>query len=177
MTNRVICRLLLVIGGREATMSIQSDIERELKRIQAVSGRGLLQIDRDAGRIEADLLAVDAIGCAFQTLGLSTQKLADSSLDELKAISETLTGKLTYLLEPIGMVEADADRCSVQLRSNPPQKGEDATSYYELMVRRGGDITLSRYSKKSGQLRQIVPAHVTREVLGRLADDFLSAVP
>ena len=44
------------------------------------------------------------------------------------------------------------------------------------MVRRGGDITLSRYSKKSGQLRQIIPAQVTREVLGRLANDFVSAV-
>ena len=157
-------------------MSIRPDIERELKRIQAVSGRGLLQVDCDTGRVEADLLAVDAIGCSFQTLGLSTGKLADASLDELKAISETLTGKLTYLLEPIGVVESDADRCSIQLRSNPPQKGEDETSYYELMVRRGGDITLSRYSKKPGQLRQIVPAHVTREVLGRLAEDFIAAV-
>ncbi len=157
-------------------MTIQPDIDRELKRIQAVSGRGLLQVDCEAGRIEADLVAVDAIGCSFQTLGLSTVKLANASLDELKAISETLTGKLTYLLEPIGLVEADADRCSIQLRSNPPQKGDDETSYYELMVRRGGDITLSRYSKKTGQLRQIIPAHVTREVLGRLADDFLSAV-
>jgi hypothetical protein len=157
-------------------MSIRQDIERELKRIQAVSGRGLLQVDCDVGRVEADLLAVDAIGCSFQTLGLSTSKLDGASLDALKAISETLTGKLTYLLEPIGLVEADADRCSIQLRSNPPQKGEDETSYYELMVRRGGDITLSRYSKKAGQLRQIVPAHVTREVLGRLADDFIAAV-
>jgi len=157
-------------------MSIRSDIERELKRIQAVSGRGLLQVDSEAGRIEADLVAVEPIGCTFQTLGLSTGKLANSTLDELKAISEDLTSKLTYLLEPIGLVEADADRCSIQLRSNPPQKGEDETSYYELMVRRGGDITLSRYSKKTGQLRQIVPAHVTREVLGRLADDFLGAV-
>jgi hypothetical protein len=157
-------------------MTIRADIERELKRIQAVSGRGLLQVDSEAGRIEADLVAVEPIGCTFQTLGLSTAKLADASLDELKSISETLTEKLTYLLEPIGMVEADADRCSIQLRSNPPQKGEDETSYYELMVRRGGDITLSRYSKKPGQLRQIVPAHVTREVLGRLADDFIEAV-
>ena len=157
-------------------MSIRQDIEREMKRIGAVSGRGLLQVDCDAGRIEADLLAVDAIGCSFQTLGLSTSKLAGASIDSLKAISDTLIGKLTYLLEPIGLVEADADRCSVQLRSNPPQKGEDETSYYELMVRRGGDITLSRYSKKAGQLRQIVPAHVTREVLGRLADDFIAAV-
>jgi hypothetical protein len=157
-------------------MSIRPDIDRELKRIQAVSGRGLLQVDGEAGRIEADLLAVDAIGCSFQTLGLSTSKLAGATLDKLKTISQTLTEKLTYLLEPIGLVEADADRCSIQLRSNPPQKGEDETSYYELMVRRGGDITLSRYSKKSGQLRQIVPAHVTREVLGRLADDFMAAV-
>jgi hypothetical protein len=151
-------------------------MERELKRIQAVSGRGLLQVDCESGRVEADLLAVDAIGCSFQTLGLSTNKLADSSLEDLRSISQTLTEKLTYLLEPIGVVEADADRCSIQLRSNPPQKGEDETSYYELMVRRGGDITLSRYSKKPGQLRQIVPAHVTREVLGRLADDFLEAL-
>ena len=157
-------------------MSIRPDMERELKRIQAVSGRGLLQVDCESGRVEADLLAVDAIGCSFQTLGLSTNKLADSSLEDLRSISQTLTEKLTYLLEPIGVVEADADRCSIQLRSNPPQKGEDETSYYELMVRRGGDITLSRYSKKPGQLRQIVPAHVTREVLGRLADDFLEAL-
>jgi hypothetical protein len=156
--------------------TIRSDIERELKRIQAVRGRGLLQVDCEAGRVEADLLAVEPIGCTFQTLGLSTAKLANSSLDELKAISEALTTKLTYLLEPIGVVEADADRCSIQLRSNPPQKGEEETSYYELMVRRGGDITLSRYSKKTGQLRQIIPAHVTREVLGRLAEDFLAAV-
>ena len=157
-------------------MSIHPDIEREFKRIQAVSGRGLLQVDCEVGRIEADLVAVDAIGCSFQTLGLSTGKLAGAALDELKAISQTLTEKLTYLLEPIGLVEADADRCSIQLHSSPPQKGEDETSYYELMVRRGGDITLSRYSKKSGQLRQIVPANVTREVLARLADDFIAAV-
>ena len=157
-------------------MSIQADIDRELKRISAVSGRGLLQVDCDTGRIEADLVAVDAIGCSFQTLGLSTSKLSGAELERLKDISQKLTEKLTYLLEPIGLVEADADRCSIQLRSSPPKKGEDETSYYELMVRRGGDITLSRYSKKCGQLRQIVPANVTREVLVRLADDFIEAV-
>ena len=148
-----------------------------MKRIQAVTGRGLLQVQTVEGRVEADLVAVDAIGCSFQTLAYTTDKLAGITLEELKTISQSLTDKLTYLLEPIGVVEADSDRCSVQLRSNPPQKNDDGTTYYELMVRRGGDITLSRYSKKSGQLRQIIPAQVTREVLGRLADDFLSAVP
>ena len=157
-------------------MTIKTDIQRELKRIQAVSGRGLLQVDDDAGRIEADIVAVDAIGCAFQTLALSTEKLAAADLEQLKSISETLTAKLTYLLEPIGVVEADVDRCAIQLRSSPPQKGDDGTTYYELLVRRGGDISLSRYSKKTGQLRQIVPAHITREVLERLAEDFVGVV-
>jgi hypothetical protein len=157
-------------------MDIKTDIQRELKRIQAVSGKGLLQVDADSGRIEADLLAVDAIGCSFLTLAYSTDRLASSSLDELKSISESLISRLTYLLEPIGVVEVDRDRAAVQLRSSPPQKGEDGTSYYELMVRRGGDVTLSRYQKKAGQIREIVPANVTREVLERLADDFVAVV-
>jgi hypothetical protein len=157
-------------------MDIKTGIQRELKRIQAVSGKGLLQVDTDSGRIEADLLAVDAIGCSFLTLAYSTDRLASSSLDELKSISESLISRLTYLLEPIGVVEVDRDRAAVQLRSSPPQKGEDGTSYYELMVRRGGDVTLSRYQKKPGQIREIVPANITREVLQRLAEDFVAVV-
>lgn len=157
-------------------MDIKTDIQRELKRIQAVSGRGLMQVDTAGGRVEADLIAVDAIGCSFHTLGYSTDKLASSSLDELKSISEDLTKRLTYLLEPIGMVEVDRDRAAVQLRSSPPQKGDDGTNYYELMVRRGGDVTLSRYQKRPGQIRLIIPAQVTREVLVRLAEDFVGAV-
>lgn len=157
-------------------MTITTDINRELNRIQAVTGRGLLQVDTDAGRVEADIVAADAIGCSFQTLGYSTSQLADAPLTRLKEISDALTKKLTYLLEPIGLIEADLDRCSVQLRSTPPKKDEDGASYYELLVRRGGDITLSRYMKKPGQLRQIVPANVTREVLVRLAEDFVGAV-
>jgi hypothetical protein len=157
-------------------MSLQADIDRELHRIQAVTGRGLLQIDTGSGRLEADLLAVDAVGCALETLAYTTTKLANASLDDLKRISQQLTGKLTYLLEPIGLVEADRDRAAIQLRSSPPKKGEDGTSYYELLIRRGGDVTLSRYQKKPGQIRQIVRANFTREVLVRLADDFVAAV-
>ena len=158
-------------------MSLQPDIDRELTRLVAVRGQGLLQVDAPSGRIEADLLAVDAIGCSLQTLAHTTDKLAQATMDELKATSNKLTQKLTYLLEPIGLVEVDADRCAVQLRSIPPRKNEDATSYYELLVRRGGDISLSRYEKRPGQPRHIVPANITREVLVRLADDFVAAVP
>jgi hypothetical protein len=79
-------------------------------------------------------------------------------------------------MEPISAVELDADSCTVQCRSNPPQQGEDGRSYYELLVRKGGDIILCRYLKQPGQPRHTIPAHVTREVLARLGEDFVAAV-
>jgi hypothetical protein len=64
----------------------------------------------------------------------------------------------------------------VQLRSNPPQRNDDGSTYYELLVRRGGELSLSRYRKPAGQERQSVSAHLTREALLRLVDDFAAAL-
>ena len=80
--------------------------------------------------------------------------------------------RLTYLMEPISPIEIDAEACVAQLRSNPPQRDDDGRSYYELLVRRGGEIALVRYRKEPGTPRQQIAATVTREVLLRLADDF-----
>ena len=63
--------------------------------------------------------------------------------------------------------------CVVQLRSNPPQHDDDGRSYYELLVRRGGEIALTRYRKENGNARQQITATVTREVLLRLGGRFL----
>ena len=65
-------------------MSIQPEIERELKRIQAVSGRGLLQVDCEAGRIEADLVAVDATCCRL--MRLDPQRIPYLALGEHKRL-------------------------------------------------------------------------------------------
>ena len=156
-------------------MSIKPDVQRELARIHA-QGRGRLEIDTPAGQLQAEIVAADAIACTFDSFSYKSDQLAGLAIDKLKKLSAALTARLTYLLEPISTVEADAETATVQLRSTPPQKDDDGSSYYELLVRRGGDISLSRYQKRPGQMREIVPAHVTREVLGRLADDFVTAV-
>ncbi len=72
-------------------------------------------------------------------------------------------------------MEVDAEQCIVQLRSNPPQKDDDGTSYYELLVARGGRLSLCRWLKERGQPRRIIPAQVTREVFLRLIADFSAA--
>ena len=107
---------------------------------------------------------------------VTVDKLRTAPLAKLETIAASLAKRLTYLLEPISLLETDAESVSIQMRSNPPQVGDDGRSYYELLVRRGGEVTLRRYHKAAGQPRQVIAAHVTREVLARLADDFVGVV-
>ena len=84
--------------------------------------------------------------------------------------------KLLNAKRPIAPIELDAQGCSVQMRSNPPQKDDNGRRYYELLIRRGGSIALCRYEKQPGQPRVRVPAVLTHEVVGRLIDDFSATV-
>ncbi len=109
---------------------------------------------------------------SFNQLRLATTELASADALELERIGKAVAARLTYLMEPIAPIEIDAAACVVQLRSNPPQRDDDGRSYYELIVRRGGEIALTRYRKESGDARRQIAATVTREVLLRLVSDF-----
>jgi hypothetical protein len=128
-------------------------------------------------QLSCELTALETLGCAFSRFAIKSDKLVGASIEQLKKTSEALSKRLTYLLEPIRPIEVDAEHCVVQLRSQPPQKDEDSTSYYELLVKRSGELSLCRYvhardAQASGALREAVPAHVTREVFLRLIGDF-----
>lgn len=158
-------------------MNLQTKIDQQLTQLAASSADEVsLSIDVENGRLECHLTAIDSMSCSFRLLELQTSRLSGSSVQQLKELSDALSKRLSYLLEPIGVVEADDEQCVVQMRSNPPQRDEDATSYYELLLRSGGTISLCRYTKNRGDVRQTVPAMVTREVLARLANDFVEAV-
>lgn len=122
-----------------------------------------------------ELVALDSLACAFERLAMDSQKLAGAPVDRLKRVAENLSARITYLLEPVQPIEVDPEQCVVQLRSVPPQKEDDKTSYYELLVQRSGEISLTRYESAVGQGRVPVAAQVTREVLTRLVEDFSAA--
>jgi hypothetical protein len=109
-------------------------------------------------------------------LALETPELAAATAFELQAASADLAKRVNYLLEPIAPIELDAQGCTVQMRSNPPQKDDNGRRYYELLLRRGGSIALCRFEKQPGQPRTRVPAVLTHEVIGRLVNDFLATV-
>jgi hypothetical protein len=134
----------------------------------------VLAAEHSGQRLTCQLTALESLACAFTQLNVASDALADASPRRLKELGELLSKRLSYLLEPISPIEVDTEQCVVQLRSNPPQQGDGQSSYYELLVRKGGDINLCRYTKLKGQPRAVSPAHITREVLLRLIADFSS---
>jgi hypothetical protein len=159
-------------------MSLKSETKPALDALGSlVAVPHQLDVQDGRRRLTGELVGVDAIGLSFQQLMLETDELAGATMDRLKAISEDLAKRLTYLMEPISPIEFDADGCTVQLRSSPPQKDDDGTAYYELLVHQGGDLSLRRYHKSAGGQRQSIPANVTREVFVRLVGDLDAAIP
>jgi hypothetical protein len=152
-------------------MNIQALIEHELNQLGS-GGPAMVAVADGPRNLTCDIVEYNSLAVVFNLLRLATTELASATAVDLERISNALATKLTYLMEPIRPIELDVDACVVQMRSNPPQKDDDGRSYYELLVRRGGEIALARYRKEPGTPRQQVAATVTREVLLRLAGDF-----
>jgi hypothetical protein len=156
-------------------MNLKEQTKTALTNHAHQTGPHRLELEDGGDRLTAELLAVDKLACEFAHLTLRTGKLAGVSGERLQTIAKGLAQRLTYLLEPIAPIETDAEGCTVQMRSNPPQRGDDGTCYYELLVRRGGELDLRRWKKAAGGIRNPVTATVTREVLLRLVDDLTEA--
>ncbi len=103
---------------------------------QFSSGEQSIDVSESGQQLSCQLTALDSLACSFTRLALRADGLSNRSTDDLKRIAEQLSAKLTYLLEPISPIETDSEGCVVQMRSNPPQKDADRTSYYELLVAR-----------------------------------------
>lgn len=155
-------------------MNIIAKLEQEMAGLsQFSSGDHTLEASAGGVSLSCRLVALDTLACAFSALSVQSPALAARSGDQLKKLAESLAAKLNYLLEPIRPIEHDAEM--VQLRSDPPQKTPDRTTYYELLVAKRGELILTRYSRPAGQVREVIPAQVTREVLLRLAGDLAAA--
>jgi hypothetical protein len=156
-------------------MSLVQLLEPELDR-QALLGSGKVQLSCGDETLLLELDQVDALSVALRVFTFSTSRLEPLLTPQLTAVADQLAQQLTYLLEPLRVVEIDGAAGAVQMRSNVPQRKAQRRCYYEVLVTRGG-ITLVRYEKTPGEPRAVVPALLTREVLLRLTGDIASAVP
>jgi hypothetical protein len=152
-------------------MTLQATFDQELTKLGS-GAAATLAVEEVPRQLTCDIAERNPLAVSFRFLKLATAELAAASATDLERLGKSLADRLTYLMEPIRPIEHDSGACVVQLRSNPPQRDDDSRSYYELLVRRGGEIALTRYRKENGGARQQIPATVTREVLLRLVGDF-----
>jgi hypothetical protein len=156
-------------------MNLQAQFQQELGKLTS-GGEAKVAVESQPRKLSCDIIEHNSLAISFERLRLATAELANKSAADLERIGKALAQRLTYLMEPIAPIEIDAAECVVQLRSNPPQKDDDGRTYYELIVRRGGEIMLTRFRKEPASARQQIAATVTREVLQRLVGDFCAVL-
>jgi hypothetical protein len=156
-------------------MNLQQQLARELSLLGSGGATTITAADPPK-TLSCEIVARDSLAISFNDVRVASDSLSGADAKTLERLGNELAAKLTYLMEPICPVEIDADQCIVQLRSSPPQRDDDGRSYFELLVRRGGAISLARYRKENGGPRQPIAATVTREVLLRLVSDFCAVL-
>jgi hypothetical protein len=123
-------------------------------------------------------VAVDTLGCAIHEIVATVPVLNSAPVATLENLVRGLCGRVTYLLEPIGPIEIDAQAATVLARSVPPAKEPGRTSYYEIVAATPGIVTLRRFLRAEGSDdREQVAMHLTHEVLKRLVHDLVESIP
>jgi hypothetical protein len=89
----------------------------------------------------------------------------------LQQRAEQIAARVTGLLEPLRLVEVDAERGTAQLRSTAPRHRGDERTYYEVLLQGDSTITVRRLSARGASPRQQVAFALTHEALAKLIAD------
>ena len=135
-----------------------------------------ITVDDGPNRITLDATALDSVGVAFDALEYAATDRTDWTSAALNAWGEKLARRVTYLMEPLRVLEIDAGGGEVQIRSASPTPRAEARTYYEVRLNRKGTCRLERFSyDETTRQRRRTPCNLTREVVERLADDIAAS--
>jgi hypothetical protein len=130
-----------------------------------------------ARRLTLDVEMATPVGVSCAAVTFHAADRPSWSLDELKAWGDRLAARLTYLMEPLVLHEADADAIEALLRSQNPTARDGRRSYYQVHLSKDGTLRLARYVyDEADRSRKPTSCLFTREVLERLADDLDASV-
>ena len=104
-------------------------------------------------------------------MGTESDQRPEAVPGDRKTHAERLAARATGLMEPLRLIEVDADRETALLRSATPQRRGDDLFYYEVLLHgRGADVR--RYqSSATGGTREQIAFPLTHEALAKLAAD------
>jgi hypothetical protein len=118
------------------------------------------------------------VGLAFESLDLTAQRPGGWTIKSLKAWGDRIAVRVTYLMEPLVVLEQDALAGDVAIRSHAPTARGDHRAFYEISIGSAGTLRLVRLTfDESSRRRRPIDCMMTREVLERLIDDIIASIP
>jgi hypothetical protein len=115
------------------------------------------------------------VGVAFDALTYTAPSGVDRPAEAIRSWAERIAAKVTYLMEPLVLLEYDALAGEAELRSQSPTARGERRAYYEARLRKEGSLKLTRVvADVTTRRRRSAPCQLTREALERLADDLVA---
>ncbi len=131
-------------------------------------------VDDGGHRIALDLIACGPVGLAFDALNFNAPADPERTTDALRAWADRLAARVTYLMEPLIVLELDPVAGEAELRSQTPTARGALKSYYEVRLNKTGALQLTRVVFDDvARHRRPAPCQLTREILERLTDDLV----
>lgn len=157
-------------GEREniGNMARAENIISQLQKVPSGQAGEILAEDEGL-QVRVQLADWDRLGCRLEKLEMKGTRGHSLKLDPIR-----LGKELTYLGEPLRIVELEKHRGKAILRSFPPRRENGTVSFFEMILDAPEGLILTRlaYDRHLGQ-RSPVPVSLTRDTLERLLADLV----
>jgi hypothetical protein len=135
-------------------------------------------IEESGHRLVLNLTASGPVGLAFESLEFTATPGRAWTPALAKVWGDRIAARVTYLMEPLVLLEQDALAGDVAIRSHAPTARGDNRAYYEIRIKDAGSLHLARVAFDETTRRRCgVDCMMTREVLERLIDDLIACIP
>lgn len=134
---------------------------------------GVIDASEPPHRLELHARAAGPLGVELDALDFHADG-PERDVDALRAWGERLAARVSYLMEPLVLIEVDALGGEAELRSKHTTRRDGLRNYYEARLSRNGRVNLTRRAFDDVTRRpRDVPFQLSREVVERLADDLV----
>jgi hypothetical protein len=145
--------------------------------LDAFPGPGTIAVEDGPYRLSLDVSAGGPVGVSMERLDFTVGGRPEWTSDALRAWGDRLAARVTYLMEPLVVVEVDPAAGEVELRSQSPSARSGQRAYYEVRLSRQGTLRLIRTAfDEESRRRRPAPCQITREALEHLADDLVASI-
>jgi hypothetical protein len=129
-----------------------------------------LIVNRESGaQVELFAEMTETLGGRYREIRVSRSGFVATV--SLQSAAETLADRVTGLLEPLRLVEVDAEQGVALLRSESPAVADQARCYYEVLCKTDGSVSLKRWQAEGTMKRQAIAFTLTHDALAKLVND------